>query len=446
MMNRFSKFAIINLFCFTTLPAVADDQYEAQQTAANTGSLVQYLQNLGGFLGYDITKSPTANNNTISQTLLNMTTTQLMETYMFNTFLGAIPVNAVSSALSQFIPSEIANASTLNAWANNVFNTQNFNNPQSQQQGNVSVNTTIDQQSFQQDPVSQSILNILGTPDDSYCMNYNGTSWVGCSQQGSTTLMPSASIMASIIGGLPSTYQYFTYQYNQQIISQLNSNSLTAPMLYSTQSASGNSTSSPGTTTQNNGLVAQNQAQQAANFIRYVSGSVTPLQMPNLKTYDTLYGQATPASPTATPTVQQIQAQATLGKYFTTLRTYAAQNSVGLSNLYFIMAKRLPQNQSASGQTPSSQALSEFNMATWRLFNSDMSANNQWISQINNSSTATVEKEIATLLAEISYQMYLDRQLQERILLTNSIILMQNTRTAQPDATFSSTAASQPSQ
>ncbi|MGC1182140.1 type IVB secretion system protein IcmX [Legionella sp.] len=449
-MKRFSKFALINLFYLTTLPAIADDsvnQYSSQQMATNTQNVAQYLLNLGGYLGFTLTQSPTANNATISQSLLNITATQLMETYMLNTFLGAIPVNAFSTALSQFLPTEISSASMLNAWANNVFNSQNFSNPQSQQQGNVSVNTTIDQQNFQQDPVNQAVLNVLGTPDASYCMNYDGTAWVGCSQAGgSSTILPASSVISNIIGPLPSTYQFYTYQYNQQFLSQLNSNSLTGPLLYATQSGSGNSTSSSNTSNQNSGLTAQNQAQQAANFVRYVSGSVTPLQLPNLKAYDTLYSQAIPASPTAAPTLQQIQAQATLDSYFTSLRTYAAQFSVGMSNLYFIMSKRLPQNQSTSGQTPSSQALSEFNMATWRLFNSDMSANNQWINQINNASPTTVGKEIATLLAEMNYQMYLDRQIQERILLTNSIMLMQNTRTTQPSANFSANPSTNSSQ
>jgi intracellular multiplication protein IcmX len=450
MMKRFSKLALINLFCFSTIPAFADDagQYSSQQTATNTQNLVQYLVYLGGYLGYDITKSPTQNNTPPSQTLLNVSTTQLMETYLLSTFLGAIPVDAFNAALTQFVPSEITSASYLNNYANSVFTTQNFGTPSSQQQGNVAVTNGIDQQTFQQDPVSQGVLNVLGTPDYSYCMNYDGTAWVGCSQTGSTggNLLPSSSVVANIIGTIPSTYQYYTYQYNQQFLGQLNSNVLTSPLLYTTQSASGNSTSSSTATNQGAGLSAQNQAQQAANFIRYVSGSVTPLQLPNLKAYDTLYTQATMANSTATPTVQQIQAQATLNNYFTSLRTYAAQYSVGLSNLYFIMSKRLPQNQSNSGQsqnqTPSSQALSEFNLATWRLYNPDMSSNNQWINQINSASSATVEKEIATLLAEINYQMYLDRQIQERILLTNSIMLLQNTRSAQPNSNLGATPTS----
>lgn len=437
MMKRLSKFAVINLFCWTALPAVADDisQYSTQQTAANTQNLGQYLVNLGGYLGYNITQSPTKNNSTVSQTLLNATATQVVQTYMFNTFLGALPVNAFSTALAQIVPGEVPGASSINAWANNTFNAQTFSNPSSQQQGKVSVTNNIDQQTFQQDPVNQGILNILGTPDNSYCMNYDGSAWVGCSSNANGNLVPGSVVTANIIGPIPSTYQYFTYQYNQQFLSQLNSNNLTAPLLYSNQSTSSN-TSSNQANPQNQGLSAQNQAQQAANFIRYVSGSVTPLQLPNLKSYDTLYSTATASSGSQQPTLQQIQAQTTLNNYFTSLRTYAAQYSVGLSNLYFIMSKRLPQNQSTTGQAPASQALSEFKMATWRLFNSDMSQNNQWINQINTASPATVEKEIATLLAELNYQMYLDRQIQERILLTNSIMLLQNTRSTQPSGNF----------
>lgn len=444
MMNRLSKLAVVNLLYLTTLPASADtvaDQYSAGQTATNTSNIAQYLLNLGSYLGYNISQPPNKNNQ-VSSTLLNAPATQLIQTYMFNTFLGALPVNAFNTALTQFVPDGVAGASTLNAWANNTFNVQTYSNPSAHQQGKVSVSNGIDQQTFQQDPVNQSVLNILGTPDSTYCMNYDATSWVGCSNNNGSNgnLIPANSVMATILGPIPTTYQYFSYQYNQQFLSQLNSNTLISPLLYATQNQSANSTSSSPNSSQNQniGLTAQNQAQQAENFIRYVTGGVTPVSLPKLKAYDTLYSQAFPSTPPSTPTVQQVQAQTTLEKYFTTLRTYAAQVSVGVGNLYFIMSKRLPQNQSTTGQAPSSQALSEFNMATWRLFNPDMSSNNQWINQLNNASPATVEKEIATLLAEINYQMYLDRQIQERLLLTNSIMLIQGTRASQPNSDFSS--------
>lgn len=437
MMKKLCQFALVNVFCLTTLPAIADDsssQYNQQQMSNNSQKLVEYLVNLGGYLGYNVTQSPTENSNTVSQSLLNMTATQVIQTYLYSTSLGAIPVNAFSSALAQFVPNEVANASSINDLANAVFNTQMFNNPSGQQQGKVTVSSLIDQQNYQQDPVSQSVLNILGTPDSSYCMNYDGTAWTQ-----NCPLLYDELVSANVMGPLPTTYQYYNYNYNQQFLSQLNGNSLIAPLLYSTQSDSSNSTSSQSPNQQNMGLAAQNQAQQASNFIRYVSGLVTPLKLPKLKDYDTLYSQANPSSGSNISQLDQKKAQATLSNYFTSLRTYAAQTSVGLSNLYFIMAKRLPQNPSGDSKSgTSSQAMSEFKMATWRLFNPDLTANKQWINQIDTASPATVQKEIATLLAEISYQMYLDRQIQERMLLTNSIMLLQNTRSTQPNPTFQS--------
>lgn len=120
------------------------------------------------------------------------------------------------------------------------------------------------------------------------------------------------------------------------------------------------------------------------------------------------------------------------------LRVYAAQSSVGLSNLYYILAKRLPQNPAGVNNSVVSQAMSEFNMASWRLVKpgsgGTTSQSQQWIDTINSASSASVQKEIAVLLAEINYQLYLDRQIQERILMTHSVMLMQNTKIAKPSA------------
>lgn len=437
-MKLLSRFTLINLLCMAAFPAAADDynyQYN-QQTSQNTSNLVQYLLNLGGFLGYDLTQSPTANNQTISQQLLNISATQLAENYVFNTFLGAIPVDAVSTTMAQFVPSNIAGSSIINSLANNTYTYQNYSTPATSQQG-VSVSSLMDQQTFQQDPVSQSVLNILGTPSSTYCMNNDGTSWTS-----NCPLLYENLVSYNVIGAIPNTYTYFTYNYNQQFISQLNTNSLLGPLLYSTDSGNPPSTSSGNPNQQNQGLTAQNQIQQAANFIRYVSGSVIPTPLPKRNDYDALYSVAVPP-PGATHInrIEQYKAQAVLSNYFANLRVYAAQTSVGMSNLYYILSRRLPQNQSGSNPILTSQAMSEFNMATWRLFNPDMSPNKQWINQINGASSATVQKEIATLLAEMNYQMYLDRQLQERILLTNTIMLMQNTRNSQPDGDFSNPGA-----
>ncbi len=436
-MKLLSKLTLVNLFCFTTFTVAADDitnQYN-QQMNTNMQTLTKYLQYLGGYLGYDLTVSPTANNQVISQQLLKMTTTQLAETYIYvySTFFGAFPIAVLNGVAAQILPTSAPGANLVNnTLANATFKYQQYNSTSSSQQGKVSVNESIDQQTFQQDPVSQSVLNILGTPDSTYCMSFNQDSW-----NSNCNFLYNNLVTSNVIGPLPNSSQFFSYDYNQQLIGQLNVNSLLGTLQYSTENTNQN-TGSPTPNSQNPGLTAQNQAQQAANFIRYASGSVAPAPLPQLSAYENLYNQANPVAGSNVTQIQQKNAQNTLNTYLANLRIYAAQSSVGVSNLYYLLSKRLPQNQSGTNNSLlTSQAMSEFNMASWRLFNAaDMTQNKQWINQLNNASPATVEKEIATLLAEINYQMYLDRQIQERILLTNSIMLIQNTRSGQPSANF----------
>ncbi len=206
-------------------------------------------------------------------------------------------------------------------------------------------------------------------------------------------------------------------------------------MMY-TQSSQTSTSSSPANANSGQGLTAQNQAQQAANFIRYVTGSTSPSELLNRGNYNNIFTKYVSAK----DAVSQKQAQAVLTSYLSSLRTYAAQSSVGISNLYYILSKRLPLNSgtSSNGQAnQTSQALNEFNMATWRLYNPDLSQNSQWANSISTATPATVQKEMAILLAEINYQMYLSRQDQERLLMTNTILLLQNARSQAPDSDVS---------
>ncbi|VEB33120.1 Intracellular multiplication protein IcmX [Legionella sainthelensi] len=455
-----SKFALFNLLCLTTFPAAADNAtslYNSQQMSSSMQEVVQYLQNWGQYIGYDITQSPTntIQNFSLSQTLLNLTSTQLAQVSLFYTYLGSIPFNSFNStSLGQFVPTDAAIAGTINPYANATF--QDYSSQSTtgigvnqliDQTGQASTQGTANSSSQISDPVSQSVLNILGTPDYSYCMSYDGSTW-----DQNCNYLTETLVSDNVIGTLPDSTTFFSYNYIQQFLGQLNSNSLTAPLMYTTQSQETSGGQQQQGATQ--GLTADNQAQQAANFIRYVSGSVAPIKLPNWKDYDNLYGQAiaTSTNSTVTPN-QQHQAQDILSRYLASLRTYAAQNSVGISNLYYILSKRLPQTPKQPlanyvqipSSPPTSQALNEFNMATWRIFNpanvtqsgqTGQPGNTQWISQINNASSVTVEKEIAILLAEINYQMYLDRQVHERLLLTNTILLMQSLRSTAPSADF----------
>ncbi|MBI2785072.1 MAG: phosphoesterase [Legionella longbeachae] len=421
-MKLIPKLALLNLLCFTVFPVAADNAQTLaaqQQTSTSLEEIAKYLKNLGAYLGYDVEQSPT---NEISQTLLPVT--QSAQSALFYTVLGAISVNSAEiKAFTQFVPSYISGADNLNRLENITFAQQNYSTPSKTE---VSISNLIDQKEYQPDPISQGVLNILSTPDSSYCPN----GLTDCE------FLVNTMVPINVIGPIPEPKSFFTYAHIGKFLSQLNSNSLIGPLLYSPAETQENNTSKG----VNAGLSAGSQAQQAANFIRYVSGGVTPIKLPKWKDYDNLYTQAIASdNNTLVTPIQKQKAQATLSKYLADLRTYAAQNSVGLSNLYYIMSKRLPQANpnSTEQETPMSQALSEFNMATKRLLspNGSSPGNTEWIKQLQTASPATVEKEIAILLAEINYQMYLDRQLNERLLLTNSIQLLQNLHTNEPSTT-----------
>lgn len=403
----------------TAIAQTYDEQgYLAQQTSSDIKELGKYLLNLGSYLGYNLKQAMPA---PYSQ-LLSLNSIQLNQRYLLTTLLGAIPVNSTSAALSLFVPTTMSQYQALNAFRNYVFQTQSYSDPSTEHQGKISVSNLIDQQTYQSDPVSQSILNILGTPNYTYCMSHSGTQW-----DKACKLLYSQQVSNNVMGALPKPQEYFSYTYNQPVLPELNSNALLGPLVYSTQIADPSGTT-PGQQTQKQGLTAQNQAQAAANFIRYAAYLVEPISLPTQQNYTNLYNQATNLTG-KTSMSDQKKAQGVLSNYVNSLRIYAAQSSVSLSNLYYILSKRMPQGQ---GATQTSQAMSEFVMATWRIYNPGHENDKQWLNEINQASNATVQKEIAALLSEINYQLYLTRQQQERLLLTESILLLQNSRAGKP--------------
>ncbi|HAT9722532.1 TPA: type IV secretion protein IcmX, partial [Legionella pneumophila subsp. pneumophila] len=187
------------------------------------------------------------------------------------------------------------------------FKYQNFSSPSSGSDGKITANGLIDQSTtsaqaptpsgvfsaiqiptsgtYLNDPVSQAVFNILGTPDYSFCMDNEQKNWLP-----NCNLMYQNLVMQNIIGTLPpalpnqsSLEPFYSYTYNKPLISQLNSNSLIAPLLLDTSAAQSE---------QKSGLKAQSQAQQALNFIRYASAQVTPPSLPKLSAYTELWNQA----------------------------------------------------------------------------------------------------------------------------------------------------------
>lgn len=390
---------------------------------AGTNTLIA---NLGAYLGFDIV---TTMEKEPYSALLDSTGSAIAQQSALLTLFGALPVNAVSEELSAFVPSSISSASSLNGMSNYTFESANYNTASTK--GSITVNALLDQQSYQNDPINQAMLNILGTPDYSFCMNNDGSAWLT-----DCAYLYNLSVLNSTVGTLPKPSDFFSYAYNQNVIPQLNSNTLIAPLLYTTSVAppSGSSTENANQPTNSSasGLSASTQAQEAANFIRYATFGVSPLNLPTLKNYSDTYITATSPDPTTT-VADKTSAQNALTSYISNIRTYAAQASVPISNLYYIFSKRMPQQSGTNTTTQTSQALSEFQMATRRIYSTNSQQGTQWIDQINAASPATVEKEIAILLSEINYQLYLNRQQEERQLLTSSLMLLLAARQQAPD-------------
>jgi intracellular multiplication protein IcmX len=371
-----------------------------------------YILKWAAFTGYNLSNdAPTAP----LSTLLSATNTALAQQYSLLTLFGALTVNAVSTNFSAFAPSDSAYGKLLNPYANATFT--EFKNPGSST--GVSISSLIDQtDSPQNDPVSQFITDVLTTPNMTYCLNNDGTAWVSNCEYKLYDSLISFNILGNTI---PGPTQYFSYEYNQAVIPQLNSATLLSPLQYSTANASSQSGSSSQNTTKA-GLTASNQLQEATNFIRYLSSAlVKPIPAVQFSDYNDAYTAATDTSSTASP-INVSNARNSISNYIADVRTYAAQMSIALNNLYGMLSSRMPQTQ-ANGSSTSS-ALSLFQLATRRLYDPSASADKQWISQLDNASSATVNKEIAATMADILYMLYVLHQDNERQLLTNSAMLI----------------------
>ncbi|KTD22016.1 intracellular multiplication protein IcmX [Legionella lansingensis] len=477
-MKSLSRHLVLSsILLFTTSIFASQGGSNGSTDDDSLSTIKTYLLNLGQYLGYNIDQSPQTEDNPVSDTLMQVTTQALTATLLpaFQSLWGALPVNTAGLNMLSgtvnpiFVPANVQTYSQLNAAANSTFMSSQFYTPSSGisvstliDQPNVGATTTSQGQQYQSDPVSQAVANILTTPDYSYCLDNAGANFIQqCNYP--SGLKNEAQIMQNVIGALPNPVTFFTPQFNQNVIPQLNSNSLIAPLMYSSTSLGTDQTQSgsnfvntatigaPSGTTPSGPLQAQTQAQQALNFIRYATSAVAPLALPSYNDYGNLYLQIIDTTNKYTA-VQKWQAASTIANYLANLRVYAAQASVGIGNLYYILSKRMPQpiqGTQTTESTTTSQALSEYNMATWRLFNPTTASQTQgqpgqptttqWITNLNQASAATIQKEIAILLAEINYQLYLNRQQEERLLLTNSMLLLQNARASQPTGALAAT-------
>ena len=213
--------------------------------------------------------------------------------------------------------------------------------------------------------------------------------------------------------------EYMTFMKNTvapKVLPSLNLDSLLNPLSYN--SLKSNSSSSDST---NLGLYGTTDLSVADNFIRYLSGELLPNKMSNLETYQKYESVA--GSDMCLPF--RIDAAMKVKVYRTMIRNYAAQLSVGTSNLYHLMGKR----RINPGST-TSQMEQEFKMATHRLFNPNSDKQNptetKWVKDLSKAKMPDIQRQMAMLLAEINYQLFLNRKEQERILVTLSAMQLAN--------------------
>jgi intracellular multiplication protein IcmX len=375
---------------------------------------------------------------------------QLMSIFSANVFQPSfIPTSGSGTNNSPY--------SALNDLANSVLSSNQVYNPQF----DVALTKTSGPNNIPLSPASQMVLNILSyTPDDACIINTGSTKYwnTSCKYTFTTAMVYANALGISFDNGNLLAKQQTSSQYNalsngnlinlQQfypqgnmngqstLLTQLDSSVFLSPLVYNTQSSNQSSNKIL------SGLDSSNQMLAAESFLRHVTGTIIP---PNIATEQTLE-QVQNKIVNATDIVTQLGSFKSLSNYILGSRVYAARESVALQNIYEMMSRRMPyanQNTGSSGmnagipsaQSQSSQALNEFIMATYRLYNPGTDANQsgsgqnqqaQWQSMIANASTANVQRETALLLAEINYQLFLMRQQQERLLLTNSLLLLNN--------------------
>lgn len=426
------KIALVLLSAGVLLSFPTYSQYSAGSgsgTEESADETATYLKNLATYFGYDVTnpaESPFA--SLLLQYTLNTATKGHQ---ILNVFFGARPVNYPN--FSDF--STNSSYSTFNSQANVLFN-DTFSKPAANDSTGVSVVPNFDQKDYQSNPVSQAVMNTLANPNSSLCDPENDDTCLTQNKVMNTALQDVADPTTKY---LPSETQFYKNTIVSKFASQLNADTLIGPLLYSQATVQ---------KTVDGALPANNQEQLAMDYARYVTNSVLPVDSMSQSDYSSLW---TSAHTQITSSMDQVQkdtikaARKDLMTYLLRQRVYAAQSSLATSNFYRSMEARMPQTATSDdGQksTSTSQAFNEFVMATWRLYSPDAASGEQWVDQINKASAATTQKEIAILLSEINYQIYLGRQTQERILLTNSLLSLQSLANNQPNNTTTSVSVS----
>lgn len=409
----------------TTVTTVMQDAPSEECQGLNClPKLIEYLKNLGAYLGYKIQIPPEGAEIRSELIEPESTTLKNLGISSISTYLGSIipPMYSkddVSPQKFNLIPSQDKQGSAfINETAGSALLSKNASG------GSQGVITSAEQTfapPAQSDPIAQTLLTLISTSPKRI-----GTSSVNLNTAKSCKDCVDAPTLLAKNAGLPdSLLNFYNPEKNDSpmmVATVLNSNSLITPFLLSPSAPA-----EPTADSRNPSVDVT--AQQAAQFIQYVSGSLNTINMPEMELL-TFFPLTKPGD----KGFEDDKFTAAVNNYILDVRTYAARVSVGVGNLYAMLTKRLPQ-KGADGNT-SSQAYNEYKMATWRLYGTDANKadDKQWIDKINTASSSTVQKEMVMLLAEINYQLYLNRQQQERQLMNDSVLLLTNLTAGKPDS------------
>ena len=461
----------------TTYSEQSTDSTDSSDTNSILQNIETYLENLGSYLGYDVTAKP---QSTPTDSLLDNggSTQKQLENLTVKMYFGFINY---SWSYPYFLPvSSNAYANVFNQLCGMVFKESSFTPAQTgtaidlqydNSSGSGSGNGSGSSNAFSKNPVSQYLYNLLFiTPNDacvqaatdsnptpnwnqsqsySYCEGLVLANAIGLNVKNEDIAMQTTSSSQTYINTLAQklttlkTGAYFptkTPSNNNinNLLQQIDGTVFMGPLMYdsSTAATSSSSSSSP------QGLTTSNQLEAAQNYVRYITGGIMPKPFASYADLQSIIMNASSAKDVYT----QMSYFKPLAKYMLDFRIYAARASLAVQNIYDSLAYRMNMNNSSSSDesennTQSSQALNEYVMASYRLYNPSAQTNQTtdstssgegslkttaWQDMINTASPPTVQKEMALLLAEINYQLYQMRQQQEKVILTNSVFLLNN--------------------
>ena len=411
--------------------------------------LVTYLQNFGSYFGYDLSSNPSSTNATTDTLLDGGSTQKKLENYTVQMYFSFIGSNV---SYPYFLPTgSSAYATVFNALCGTVFATESFTPSTTSDAIDLKYKSgDSSSNALSKNPVGQFLYNMFYiTPNDGCILQSNSTSWnpynyAYCEQQilanalnlgvndaalQSTKTAAPINTLSSNIAKLAVKNYYPTSNPSTNsidLLKQLDSTSFIGPLMY-------DSSSSTSASTEIIGLSTANQLETAQNYVRHLTGGIRP------KAYASYSDLSNSISNiySSTNLNTQMNYFTPFARFLLDFRIYAARMSLAVQTIYDTLAYRMPSTSTSdsSNSQQSSQALNEYVMASYRLYNpnaTDTSTDSSsssvtttaWQDMINSASPATVQKESALLLAEINYQLYQMRLQQEKALLINSVSLL----------------------